>query len=442
MSAMAEVMLHKGHTVTGSDLAETSVTQRLASVGVQVQYGHTPDLVKQAELVVYTSAVRQNNDELIYARQHGIPCVRRAEALGELMKSRFNIGVAGTHGKTSTTSMIGCVLKAAGRNPTVVMGGTQRDTGSNAVVGTGDLFVAEADEYDRSFLAMRPTIAVVTNVESEHLDIYGTYDKVQDAFVQFANSVSEDGCVVIGCDDPGALRVSERVAGKIVTFGLVATADCCATDIQLEQHGVRFGVQWHGKALGEVRMSLQGRHNVSNALAAVAVALQLGVRFDDICGALADFPGVKRRLEILGRAGGITVVDDYAHHPTEIRASLEALNTGTYARVVAVFQPHLYSRTRDFLDGFAASLTGADVVLITSIYKAREEPIPGVRAEDIVRRMESAGHKNTVFVRNMQDIPGTLTPMLRDGDCVVCLGAGDIWKTAHALLKGLRHAEA
>jgi len=438
MSPLAEVLLSRGHCVTGSDKAVSDSTRRLETLGIRVQCGHIPSLIKGADLLVYSSAVSDDNPERVYAAENGIPEMRRAEVLGDVMRSNFTICVSGTHGKTTTTSLVGTVLTDAEISPTVLVGGMLRESGSHAIVGSGNYIVAEADEYDRSFLAMYPSIAVITNIEADHLDCYKDIDDIKNTFVEFTGRVPFDGAVVACIDDEGVKDVLSRVRRSVVTYGLDVRADYRAVDVKPDNGRTAFEVYHKDKRLGSVSIGIPGLHNVKNALAALAVVCEIGIEFEKAADSAAKFQGVKRRFEVIGEAGGITVVDDYAHHPREITATLEAARGCGYGRVIAVFQPHLYTRTRDFMREFAVSLSAADTVVVTGIYKAREEPIPGVDAADIVNIINgnAAGEPKAVYVDDKNDVIEKLRGRLNKGDMVIFMGAGDIWETAREFAAG------
>ncbi len=434
MSPLAEVLMSRGHTVTGSDRAASDASRRLETLGIKVQYNHEPNLVKGAELLVYSSAVKGDNPERKYAADNGIPEIRRAEALGDVMRSNFTVCVAGTHGKTTTTSLVGTVLTDAKMSPTVLAGGMLRSVGSHAIVGNGGIVVAEADEYDRSFLAMYPTMAVITNIDADHLDCYADLDDIKDAFVAFTDKVPFDGAVIACIDDDGVRSVLPRIRRSLFTYGTDAEADFRAVGVKFDGARTEFSVVYKGKLeMGRVSIGIPGLHNVMNTLAALAVAVETGIRFSVAADSVSKFLGVGRRFEIVGRAGGVTVVDDYAHHPKEIAATIAAARRCGYGRIAAVFQPHLYTRTRDFSDQFAESLGAADIVVVTDIYKAREQPIPGVSAEDIVGKIKGV---DAYYVRDKNDVIGVLRDKVGNGDVVIFMGAGDIWEVAGAFVAG------
>jgi len=438
MSPLAEVLLSRGHSVTGSDRAVSDSTRHLESLGIRVQYDHEPNLVAGADLLVYSSAVKDDNPERRYAVDNAIPVIRRAEVLGDIMRSNFTVCVSGTHGKTTTTSLIGTVLTDAKLSPVVLVGGMLRSVGSHAIIGSGNVIVAEADEYDRSFLAMYPSMAVITNIEADHLDCYRDIDDIKDTFVEFTEKVPFDGAVVACIDDAGVSDVLPRVRRSVITYGTEGRADYRAVNVKVDRGRTFFDVLHGGNTLGGVSIGIPGVHNVRNTLAALAVASEAGIGFEAAASSVSHFQGVKRRFEVVGEAGGVTVVDDYAHHPGEISATLEAARGGGYKRVAVVFQPHLYSRTRDFMEQFAVSLSKADMVLVTDIYKAREQPIPGVDAREISDRVNALGRAEAHYVQNRNDVAGKLRGMVGEGDLVIFMGAGDIWESARDFAAGDR----
>ncbi len=438
MSGLAEFLFAVGHTVTGSDRQASAITRRLESLGLKVQYDHTPALIKDADIGVFSSAVKSDNTERTYALDHRIPLLRRAEMLGELMRMKFSVAIAGTHGKTTTTSLIGQILHDAGLNPTVIVGGILRHYDTNAIAGTGDVLVAEADEYDRSFLKMFPSIAVVTNIEEDHLDCYSGIEDIRNAFAQFADGVPFYGALVACTDEPYITALLSGYAKPVITYGLRPDADYTARDITFDPGGVAYDAYRRGELLGRIRLPIPGIHNVKNSLAACAVAAELGVAFEVIVRSLRGFAGVKRRFEIIGVKAGITVIDDYAHHPSEIRATIAAAKGAGYKRVIAVFQPHLYTRTRDFMDEFAAALSLADSIVVTSIYKSREEPIAGISAQTIIEKAKRLGHANARFIEKKESVPEELKNRLENGDAVVVMGAGDINEICGRILAAIR----
>lgn len=426
MSGLAEVLSAAGYSVTGSDRHASAITKRLESLGIRIQYDHAPNLIKDTCIAVYSSAIKEDNPERVFAAGHHIPVLRRAEMLGELMRMKFSIAVAGTHGKTTTTSLIGQIMHDAGWNPTVIVGGILRHFDTNAIVGKGDMLVAEADEFDRSFLKMYPSVAVVTNIEEDHLDCYKGIEDIKDAFMQFANIVPFYGALVACADDKHVRELLLGYSKPVVTYGVAQDADYTARDISFTRGKTVFSAYKKARKLGTLELTIPGLHNVKNALAACAVAAELGVDFAAIAKSLLGFGGIKRRFEIIGQKAGVTVIDDYAHHPSEIRATLSAAKSAGFARTVAVFQPHLYTRTRDFLDDFAAALCNADEFVVTDIYKSREEPIAGVNSRAIVEKAKELGHRRAEYVEKKADIAQKIAPALKDGDAVIVMGAGDI----------------
>lgn len=403
MSGIAEVLMNLGYQVSGSDLASSEVTQRLENLGAKIFQGHQPSHINGADAVVYSSAVKPDNPELTAARQSKIPVIPRSEMLAELMRMKFGIAVAGTHGKTTTTSMIGEILTKAGLDPTIVVGGKVINLGSNAILGKGIYLVAEADEFDRSFLKLTPSIAVVTTLESEHLDCYKNFDEIRKAFLEFANKVPFYGNVVLCMSEQSVADLIPDIHRPIITYGLSPQADLEAIDLKFQENQSSFKVRAKGRELGQISLSIPGVHNIKNCLAAVAVGLELEIDWSIIKAALEDFKGVRRRFEIKGNKNGILVVDDYAHHPSEIQATLAAAKGGWKRRVIAVFQPHLYSRTRDFHQEFGRSFSNSDVFIVTDIYPAREEPIPGSAPNKFSWRLRNRGTRRPSSIRTRKN---------------------------------------
>jgi UDP-N-acetylmuramate--alanine ligase len=438
MSGLAEILLLSTPLeISGCDLVPSEITERLEKLGASIARGHHPDHVSTADLLVISSAVDEANPEVAAALERGIPVIRRAEMLGEIMRLKQGIAVAGTHGKTTTTSLTGMVLTEAGFDPTIVVGGRVRILGTNARLGKGEYLVAEADEYDRSFLELIPVVAVITNVEADHLDTYRDLSDILDAFVIFANRVPFYGAVVACLDDPGVVALLPRVKRRVVTYGESPQATLRAREIRLEAAGTRFEVlDAEEGSLGQVRLSLPGRHNVANALAAIAVGRELAIPFETIARALSAFTGVIRRFEKKGERDGVLVVDDYAHHPTEIAATLAAARqVYPQRRLVALFQPHLFSRTRDFAAEFGRALLSADVAVVTDVYPSREKPIPGVTGELIARSALEAGHRNLIYLPEKTSVVRGLKEILKPGDLLLTLGAGDVVRFGEDYLK-------
>ena len=438
MSGIAEVLFNLGYRISGSDIRRSQITERFASLGVVVYHEHAAEHVAQADVVVYSSAVKLSNPEIAEAKRRGIPVIRRAEMLGELMRMKYGIGVAGTHGKTTTTSMIGATLSQAGLDPTIIVGGRVCGLETNARLGEGEYLVAEADEFDRSFLRMTPTIAVVTTLEAEHLDCYRNLDDIKDAFVEFVNKVPFYGSAVLCLDEASVQSIIPRIEKTLITYGITSQADVRAHEVAFEGLRTRFDVTVRGSRLGSILLPLPGLHNVKNALGTVGVSLELGIDFDTIRKALEGFAGVHRRFEVKGEAAGVTIVDDYAHHPTEIQATLTGARAASTGRIVAVFQPHLFSRTRDFCREFGQSFLNCDMLVVTGIYPAREEPIPGVTGELIVDAACQFGHRDVRYIPDAAQIAEQIVHSLRPDDMVITLGAGDIWKVGEELLRLLK----
>jgi UDP-N-acetylmuramate--alanine ligase len=435
MSGIAEVLVNMGYPVSGSDLAVNPATRRLKKLGAVVHQGHRPEQVHDADVVVVSSAVHEGNAEVVEARRLKIPVIPRAEMLAELMRMKHSVGVAGAHGKTTTTGMIAEVLTRARLDPTVVIGGRVGKLRSGAKLGGGELMVVEADESDGSFLKMKPTIAVVTNIDREHLDHYGDLAGVQDAFVSYLSRVPFYGAAVVCADDENVRAILPRVDRKVIRYGLSADADVAASDIEIHGLASSYTVSSGGTELGRVELQLPGRHSIANSLAAVAVALEEDVSFRTIASALKSFRGVDRRLQSRGEAGGAMVMDDYGHHPTEIRATLLAIREAFDGRIVVVFQPHRYSRTQALLEDFGEAFDLADGVIVTDIYAAGEQPIPGLDGSVIVEALERHGHGGAVYEPSFDEIPALVLARVGPGDIVLTLGAGDVWKIGEALAR-------
>jgi UDP-N-acetylmuramate--alanine ligase len=435
MCGLAEVLLARGVTVSGCDLVASDRTERLQSLGIDVRYGHDPSHLEGVDALVVTSAVPADAVERQTARENRLPVVRRAQMVGELMRGSLGVAVAGTHGKTTTTALIGHVLTDAGLDPTVLVGGHARFADSHARVGGGGLMICEADEYDRSFLELYPAISLITNLEPEHLDCYGSAAELAAGFATFCNQTSVLGRVIVCRDDDGAWALESLIERPLLSYGFSSDADLRAADLRSDPNGSRFRVLHAGHELGIVATSLPGRFNVLNSLAAVAVGLELEVPFVDLAAGCASFSGVARRFDLLGTRDEVTVVDDYAHHPTEIEAVLEAARqVFPGRRLVVVFQPHLYSRTRDFAEQFARALLGADLAMVLPIYAAREHPIDGVDAELVVSAARRLGHTAASVGPSVSEAADHVDPMLTKGDVLLTLGAGDVHLVAEAWL--------
>jgi UDP-N-acetylmuramate--alanine ligase len=436
MSGIAEVLLTLGYSVGGTDLKESDTTRRLVELGADVRYGHAPEHLGAADVVVISSAVKPTNPEVIEARRRGIPVIPRAEMLAELMRMKYGVAVAGSHGKTTTTSLIATVLHRAGLDPTAVIGGKLPSLGSNARLGQGEYLVAEADESDGSFMKLSPTVAVVTNIDPEHLDHYGTLAALKRTFVDFINKVPFYGLAVLCVDHPNVQALLPFVEKRHVTYGFTPLADYRATDLSFDGLTSKFTAVARGKVLGPVELAMPGQHNVLNSLAVLAVAEFLGISFDVYRDSLAGFSGVGRRFTVRGRAGGVMVVDDYGHHPAEIRATLAGARSGFRgSRIVVAFQPHRYTRTRDLMSEFARAFNEAEIVAVSDIYGAGEDPIDGVSSARLVDEMRACGHKGARHVARRGDVADALAGELRDGDLLITLGAGDVWMVGEEILK-------
>ncbi len=432
MSSIASVLLARGYQVTGSDLSLNDLTDRLSTQGATIYEGHDEQHVEEADVVVYSSAVEPNqNAETQAAIAQRIPLISRSEMLGELMRMKFGVGVAGTHGKTTATSMVGRVVAEGGFDPTIIVGGKVTELNTNAVSGEGDIIVIEADEYDRAFLRLTPALAVITTIEADHLDIYGTLDEVYQAFITFAGSVPFFGAAILCLDDPGVQAIMDQIDRRIVTYGTSRQAMIRAERIIQQEQDTHFDVLIYGQLVGSVRLRALGLHNVRNALAAVAVGLELDINFDRIKSGLELFSGVHRRFQILKEVNRVLVIDDYAHHPTEVTATLNAASEGyPDRRIVAIFQPHLYSRTNDFKDQFARSFLNADIMIVTGIYPAREALIPGVSGRLLAELATARGHRDARYVEQKEDLLLMLQTTTKPDDVVLFMGAGDIWRMA------------
>ena len=442
MSGIAEILLHKGYKVSGSDGASTETTKRLEELGATVYQGHSADYIEGADVVVYTSAVKaQENAETKAALDQRIPVIKRAEMLAELMRMKYGIGVAGTHGKTTTTTMVGHVVQKGSYDPTIVVGGKVHSFDkTNAVVGKGDIIIVEADEFDRTFLRLTPSIGIITNIEAEHLDIYSDLEDVKQAFIDYANKVPFYGAVIVCLDDENVRSVLPDIERRIVSYGLTPQAQVRAVDIHADQFTSTFTVLQEGEKLGVITLQAPGNHNIKNALAAIATGLELNMDFATIKSGIEEFQGVFRRFQQKYDDNGIMIIDDYAHHPTEVQATLNAANQGwPDRRVVAVFQPHLYSRTQDLYKEFGLSFFDAEVMVITDVYPSREAPIEGVSGKLVADTAEKYGHRNVVYVADKTNIPATLDEIVEPGDIVITMGAGDIYKFGEAFISRLEN---
>ncbi len=438
MNGIAEVLINLGYKISGSDIKQTPVTRRLKDMGGIIYQGHDKKNIKGADVVVVSTAVETNNPEVTEARLQTIPVIPRAEMLAELMRLKYSVTVIGTHGKTTTTSMIGLVLAQGRLDPTVVIGGKLNNFGSNAKLGKGEYIVAEGDESDGSFLRLTPTIAVVTNIDTDHLDYYGSINNVRKAFLEFVNKVPFYGSVIVCSDDVQTQKILPRIKRRYITYGIKNKADVKASDVVTATFSSEFNLLYCGKGFGKVKLNIPGIHNVYNALAAIAVGMELGLDIKDIKEAFLEFKGVQRRIQVKGEVNGVTVVDDYAHHPTEIKATLSAVKENWEKRVIAVFQPHRYTRTKILAKDFGKAFDRADMVIITNIYPAGEVPIPGVTANLITQNIVSNNRTSVEFFPSQEEIIDFLVGKVTSGDLVITLGAGDIWKVGERLLEKLK----
>ena len=436
MSGIAAVLLSLHYEVTGSDLKASDVTDRLTQMGAKIHFGHKASNVAGADVAVYSAAVPMDNPEIQESIRRAIPVIPRTEMLAELMRLKYGIAISGTHGKTTTTSMIGLVMTEAGLDPTLVIGGQVDVFKSNAKLGKGDYLVAEACEAFGEFFLLSPMISIVTNIDDDHLDYYGSIDKVRDAFVTFANKVPFYGCVILGIDDKQVQMITPHIKRRTMTYGFSKDAQVSAQKVRLEKAGSVFEVAHQGKKLGTVRLNVPGRFNIQNALAAISVGLELKVPFKKIAAGLARFHGAKRRFELKGSFKGAVVVDDYAHHPTAVAETLKAAkNFAGNKRLLVVFQPHLFSRTQLLRDKFGKSFSDADEVVIAAIYPSREKPIPGVTGMTLVEAIRENGHKDVQYLEDRVELLEYLKSRLTDRYVLVTMGAGDIWKLGTDLVQ-------
>ncbi len=442
MSGIAEVLCNLDFSISGSDVKKSKNTDRLEKAGATIYEGHAAENVGAAQVVVYSSAVKEDNPEIVIAKQKGIPIIPRAEMLAELMTLKpYSVAVAGTHGKTTTTSMVATVLGHAGVDPTTVVGGVVEMLGSNARLGASDWFVTEADESDRSFLMLNPTLAVVTNIDKEHMESYKGMDDVVQCFTDFVNKVPFYGADIICLDDPNVQLIIPRIKRRRVTYGMTAQADISAHNIKYnDAFGSTFTVLRAAEILGEINLPVPGLHNVYNALAATAVALELEIPFEKIAAAFSNFRNANRRFQFKGEAKGIMVVDDYGHHPTEILATLSAAKNGSGGRrTVVVFQPHRYTRTQELMNEFALSFNNADLLFVTDIYAASEQPIENVTAEILTENIRKYGHKHATYIGEIENAAEKVIENLQSGDLVITLGAGSITRLSDEILEKLKN---
>ena len=429
MSGIAELLLNLDFIITGSDISKSQNVNRLESRGVKISIGHSAKNIDNVDVVVYSSAVKQENIEIITAKKRNIPVIRRAEMLAQLINLKeTSIAIGGTHGKTTTSSMVGTVLEGSNFDPTLVVGGLVSNLNSNVKLGHGDIIVVEADEYDRSFLALNPTIAIITNLEMEHTDCYANIEELESAFLQFCNSIPFYGEIILCADSEPLMKLSNSIKKPIVTYGTVSDADFRADNIIFNQNCSEYDLLHKEKKLGKIKINVPGKHNVLNSLAAVSLGIELGVSIDILKNSINDYNGVRRRFDIKPNKSQIMVVDDYAHHPTEVKATINAARSGWDKKIVTVFQPHLYTRTRDFYKEFANSLFDSDHLIITDIYPAREKPIKNISSMLIVNELKSMGHKNISYINDLSNLNAILDELNLDNHMVITMGAGDIWR--------------
>jgi len=428
MSGIAEVLINMGYEVSGSDLKRANTIERLESLGAKIFIGHDPRNLSGAQLVVVSSAVKRDNPEVAKAFEKKIPVIPRAEMLAELMRLKYGVAVAGSHGKTTTTSLISTVLFHSGFDPTVVVGGRVIALGTNARLGKGAFMVAETDESDGSFLMLSPTITVVTNVDREHLDYYGTLSRLKEAFLDFINKVPFYGLSVLCLDCPNIRELVPSIKKRYLTYGFSQQADLRAQDVEVRGFETTFKVLFKNSTEGNIRLRVPGRHNAQNALAAVAVGMELGIKFDDIVEGLDEFRGIERRLQVKGRVKDVLFVDDYGHHPEEIRATLSTLKEALGKRLIVIFQPHRYSRTRLLFESFSTAFSLADALIVLDIYSAGEDIDEGVSAESLARFIKESGYPDVVYLGDWNDVTRYVLGKVRSGDAVITLGAGDVWK--------------
>lgn len=430
MSGMAELLHKLGFNISGSDQNSSERTESLQTMGLHISKGHSGENVNGADVVVYSSAVQRDNPEILAAENKQVPVIRRAEMLAELLKVKpTSIAIAGTHGKTTTCSMLGEILTTADFHPTMVIGGIVNKFQSNTISGSGDVIVVEADEFDRSFLTLQPTMGLITNLDLEHLDCYENLEDLQMAFTQFANAVPFYGKVGVCIDNHNAAAIIPNIKRPVVTFGVHEDAEIQASNLQFENNHSTFTLSIHGEPRGELTVHVPGEHNVKNALGAAVLALELDTPFDKIQAGLDQYTGVRRRFDIKYTTNSnIMIVDDYAHHPSEVSATLKAAKTGWNNRIIAIFQPHLFTRTRDFYHDFAEAFLQADILIVTDIYEAREKPIPGITAQIISDEAERLGHKHVELIADQANIPARLKEIVQANDMIITMGAGNIWR--------------
>ena len=429
MSGIAELLLNLDFTITGSDVNKSQNVRRLESKGVNIAIGHSAKNIENVDVVVYSSAVKQENIEIMTAKKRNIPVIRRAEMLAQLINLKeTSIAIGGTHGKTTTSSMVGNVLEGSNFDPTLVVGGLVSNLNSNVKLGHGDIIVVEADEYDRSFLALNPTIAIITNLEMEHTDCYANMEDLESAFLQFCDSIPFYGEIILCADSEALMKLSKNIKKPIVTYGTVQDADFRAENLIFNQNCSEYDLIHKEEKQGKIKLNVPGKHNVLNSLAAISLGLELGISMKNLKNSISDYNGVRRRFDIKNNISRIMVVDDYAHHPTEVKATIKAARLGWDKNIVTVFQPHLFTRTRDFYKEFANSLFDSDHLIITDIYPAREKPIKNISSMLIIDELKKMGHKNISYINDLSNLNSMLDDLNLNNHMVITMGAGDIWR--------------
>ena len=429
MSGIAELLMNLGFNITGSDINYSQNVKRLEKIGIKISMNHNKNNIENADTVVYSSAIPFDNPEIIAAKNKSIPIIRRAEMLGELISlKKTSIAIGGTHGKTSTSSMIGMVLEESGYDPTLVVGGLVSNLNTNVKLGSGDIIIVEADEFDRSFLALKPTIAVITNLEMEHTDCYRNLDDLKNAFLQFCHSVPFYGQVILCADSESLMSIKDKIKKPLVTYGLSENADFCAKNIIYNKNKSEYTLFHKQKNIGKIQIQVPGKHNVLNSLAAIALGIEIDLPIKKLKNGINNYRGVRRRFELKKNKHGVILVDDYAHHPTEVLATINAAKSGWNKKILSVFQPHLFTRTKDFFKEFAKSLFTSDKIIITDIYPAREKPIKGVTSKLIINELKYLGHNKTYYLDDLEKLNQLLDNLLTPNDMIITMGAGNIWR--------------
>lgn len=441
MSGIAELLLNLGFHITGSDIARSAIIDRLSELGAKIFIGHHPSNVKDADLVVISSAIKADNEEIIAAKTNRIPIIQRAEMLAELMRLKYSIAVAGAHGKTTTTSMIATIFADANKDPTMVIGGKLIALGTNAKLGKGDIMIVEADESDKSFLKLSPTFTVITNIDKEHLDTYASLDDISKTFFEFMNKVPFFGAIVACIDDNIIKEILPNLEKKIIKYGLDPSADFVATDIKLNEFGSIYNLIYKGKEIASVSLKVPGIHNVKNSLAAIAISHYLDISFEEAINSLSNFAGVERRFQLIDKTKSILLIDDYAHHPTEIKAVISTAKRAWNKKIITIFQPHRFTRTFHLYKEFAEALLDSDVIILTEVYSASEKPIEGVSSKLIAEELKNKNHPHCYYIPNMENIPQFLKEILSYESIIFTLGAGNIYKLHNEISKIIKEYE-